>query len=107
MEKSDEINIDKNISRNPNKRKTDIIPINKFTFNSYDFQKDLLFFKNEILKDIHDLEAKNNEKFNNFNEEQNLIINSYEKKFLEQEQKINYLSNMLQNSFKKEKLEKY
>ncbi len=29
MEKSEEINIDKNISHNPNKRKTDIIPINK------------------------------------------------------------------------------
>jgi len=107
MDNINEINIDKNPSRNLNKRKTEIFSINKYSFNSYDFQKELLFFKNEILKDIHDSEAKYNEKFINFTEEQNEIIKSYEKKFLEQEQKITYLSNMLQDFYKKEKFEKY
>ena len=107
MDNINEINIDKNPSRNLNKRKTEVFSINKYSFNSYDFQKELLFFKNEILKDIHDSEAKYNEKFINFTEEQNEIIKSYEKKFLEQEQKITYLSNMLQDFYKKEKFEKY
>ena len=107
MDNINEINIDKNPSRNLNKRKTETFSINKYSFNSYDFQKELLFFKNEILKDIHDSEEKYNEKFINFTEEQNEIIKSYEKKFLEQEQKITYLSNMLQDFYKKEKFEKY
>ena len=107
MENSNEINIDKYSSRNLNKRMTDIIPINKYSLNSYDFQKELLFFKNEILKDIHDIETKQNEKLINYIEEQTKTIKSYENKFLEQNQKISYLSNKIQDSFNKEKFEKY
>ena len=107
MENSNEINTDKNQSRSLNKRKTDINPINKFTFNSYEFQKELIFFKNEILKDIHDFETKQDEKLVNYIEEQTKIINSYEENFIEQNQKITYLSNMIQDSFKKEKFEEY
>ena len=107
MENSNEINTDKNKLRNLNKRKTDINPINKFTFNSYEFQKELIFFKNEILKDIHDFEVKQDEKLVNYIEEQTKIINSYEENFIEQNQKITYLSNMIQDSFKKEKFEEY
>ena len=107
MENSNEINTDKNKLRNLNKRKTDINPINKFTFNSYEFQKELIFFKNEILKDIHDFETKQDEKLVNYIEEQTKIINSYEENFIEQNQKITYLSNMIQDSFKKEKFEEY
>ena len=107
MENSNEINTDIFSSRNLNKRMTDIIPINKYSLNSYDFQKELLFFKNEILKDIHDIETKQNEKLINYIEEQTKTIKSYENKFLEQNQKISYLSNKIQDSFNKEKFEKY
>ena len=107
MENSNEINTDKNQSRSLNKRKTDINPINKFTFNSYEFQKELIFFKNEILKDIHDFETKQDEKLVNYIQEQTKIINLYEENFIEQNQKITYLSNMIQDSFKKEKFEEY
>ena len=107
MENSNEINTDKNQTRSLNKRKTDINPINKFTFNSYEFQKELIFFKNEILKDIHDFETKQDEKLVNYMEEQTKIINLYEENFIEQNQKITYLSNMIQDSFKKEKFEEY
>ena len=107
MENSNETNTDKNQTRSLNKRKTDINPINKFTFNSYEFQKELIFFKNEILKDIHDFETKQDEKLVNCIEEQTKIINLYEENFIEQNQKITYLSNMIQDSFKKEKFEEY
>ena len=42
MDNINEINIDKNPSRNLNKRKTEVFSINKYSFNSYDFQKELL-----------------------------------------------------------------
>jgi hypothetical protein len=43
----------------------------------------------------------------NYTEEQNKIINSYENKFLEQNQKISYLSNLIQEFFNKDNFEKY
>ena len=71
------------------------------------FQKELIFFKNEILKDMRNLEAKQAEKLLNFKEEQTKLTNLYEKKFLSQNEKINYLSNLIVDYFRKEKFEKY
>ena len=107
LEKSNEINTDKNSLYNLTNRKIDIFPNTKYTLNNYDFKKELLFFKNEILKDMHNIEAKQTEKLINYTEEQNKIMNSYEKKFLEQNRKISYLSNLIQEFFNKDKFEKY
>ena len=101
LEKSNEINTDKNSLYNLTNRKIDIFPNTKYTLNNYDFKKELLFFKNEILKDMHNIEAKQTEKLINYTEEQNKIMNSYEKKFLEQNRKISYLSNLIQEFFNK------
>ena len=108
MEKTEEINSDDLSTQNLNKKITDIISKNKFNItNNYDLQKELLFFKNDILKDMRNLEAKQAEKLINFKEEQTKIFNKYETKFLEQSEKITYLSNMIVDYFRKEKFESY
>ena len=108
MEISNEINKEKNTERIQIRKITDIITKNRFNLNnSLDFQKDLLFFKNDILKDMHNLEVKQNEKLVNYNEDQIKILNSYEKKILEQNEKISYLSNMITDYFQKQKFENY
>ena len=99
---------EKNTERIQIRKITDIITKNRFNLNnSLDFQKDLLFFKNDILKDMHNLEVKQNEKLVNYNEDQIKILNSYEKKILEQNEKISYLSNMITDYFQKQKFENY
>ena len=108
MEKTEEINSDDLSTQNLKKKITDIISKNKFNItNNYDLQKELLFFKNDILKDMRNLEAKQAEKLINFKEEQTKIFNKYETKFLEQSEKITYLSNMIVDYFRKEKFESY
>ena len=109
MEKFEEMNNKHFSTRNLNKKITDIISKNKFTINNNnsDVKKELQFFKNEILKDMRNLEAKQAEKLINFKEEQTKVINSIETKFLTQNEKITYLSNMILDYFRKEKFEKY
>ena len=108
MDNLDEINHKHFSSRSLNKKITDIISKNKINItNNYDLQKELLFFKNDILKDIRDLEAKQTEKLFNYKEEQTKIINSYEARFALQNEKISYLSNMIVEHFRKEKFENY
>ena len=108
MELSNELNKENYSSQNINKRITDIISKNKFSLtNNKDLQKDLLFFKNDILRDLRTMESKQNEKILNYNEAHLKILNSYENKFLAQNEKIEYLSNLIMDYFKKEKFEKY
>ena len=109
MENFEKVNDNHFFNRNLNKKITDIISKNKFSINNnnFDVQKELLFFKNEILKDMRNLEAKQTEKLLNFKEEQTKLTNLYEKKFLSQNEKINYLSNLIVDYFRKEKFEKY
>ena len=95
-------------SRNIKKRITDVISKNKFNLtNNYDLKNDLLFFKNDLLKDFRNMESKLNEKILNSNEEHLKILNSYENKFLAQNEKIEYLSNLITDYFRKEKFEKH
>ena len=77
MEKFEEMNNKHFSTRNLNKKITDIISKNKFTINNNnsDVKKELQFFKNEILKDMRNLEAKQAEKLINFKEEQTKVIN--------------------------------
>ena len=71
MEKTDEIQNENFSSRSLNKKITDIISKNRFNLNnSYDIQKELLFFKNEILKDMRNLESKQTEKLIDYREKQ-------------------------------------
>ena len=108
MELSNELNKENYPSRNINKKIEDIISKNKFNLtNNNDIQKDLLFFKNDILRDLRNMESKQNEKILNHNEVHLKILNSYENKFLAQNQKIEYLSNLITDYCKKEKFEKY
>ena len=88
MEKIEEISNGHFSTQSFNKKISDIKSKNKFNItNNYDIQKELLFFKNDILKDMRSLEAKQAEKLINFKEEQTKIINKYETKFLEQNEK--------------------
>ena len=108
MEKTDEIQNENFSSRSLNKKITDIISKNRFNLNNnYDIQKELLFFKNEILKDMRNLESKQTEKLIDYREKQIKLLNSYEVKISEQNEKITYLSNMITDYFRKDKFEIY
>ena len=108
MEKIEEIQNENFSSRSLNKKITDIISKNRFNLNnSYDIQKELLFFKNEILKDMRNLESKQTEKLIDYREKQIKLLNSYEVKISEQNEKITYLSNMITDYFRKDKFEIY
>ena len=108
MKEIEEINNNYFSNQKIKEKISDIINKNKISINNnYDLQKDLLFFKNDILRDMRNLEAKQTEKLLNYREEQSKVLNSYEQKFVEQDEKITYLSNMIVDYFRKEKFEKY
>jgi len=105
----DGANKEKISTKSIKKRISEIINQNKFNINSnnYDYQKQLLFFKNDILRDIRNFESKQAEQIFSLKEEQTQKINLYEKRLSEQNEKITYLSNLIADYFRKEKFENY
>ena len=87
---------------NDNKSKTE----ENFNYiNQKNMQKDLLFFKDDILKDLRLIQKKLKEDFIIQKDEQTNTLNLYEKKIEAQAQKIDYLSNLITESMKKTNLE--
>ena len=79
---------------------------NVLTFlNPKNIQQDLLFFKDDILKDLRILENKLNDNISIHKDEQDYKLNLYEKKIESQTQKIAYLSNLLTESKQKTSVE--
>ena len=74
-------------------------------YNQKNIQKDLLFFKDDILKDLRIIKNKLNEELIIQKDEQTSTLKLYEKKIEAQEQKIDYLSNLITESMKKTKVE--
>ena len=99
----------KNIKEELNKSKNPKI-INKNEeknnfINQKNIQQDLLFFKNDILKDLRAIQRKLNEDLIIQKDEQENKLNIYEKKIEAQSEKITYLSNLITESMKKTKVE--
>jgi hypothetical protein len=69
------------------------------------FQQDLIFFKNDILKDFREIHRKLKEELSFQKDEQISTLNIYEKKIEAQAQKINYLSDLITENMKKTKME--
>ena len=67
--------------------------------------QDLLYFKNDILKDFREIQKKLNEELTFQKDQQAYKLNLYEKKIEQQTEKINYLSNLITESMKKTKVE--
>ncbi len=68
-------------------------------------QQDLIFFKNDILKDFREIHRKLKEELLCQKDVQTHTLDKYEKKIEEQAQKIQYLSDLITESMKKTKIE--
>ena len=73
--------------------------------NPKNIQKDLLFFKDDILKDLRILENRLYENISIQKDEQQYKLNLYEQKIESQTQKIAYLSNLITESKQKTSVE--
>ena len=73
--------------------------------NPKNIKKDLLFFKDDILKDLRILENKIYEDISIQKDEQQYKLNLYEQKIESQTQKIAYLSNLITESKQKTSVE--
>ena len=91
-------------SHNENKSLVDGNALSFFS-NPKNIQQDLLFFKDDILKDLRLLENKLNENISIQKDEQEYKLNLYEQKIESQTQKIAYLSNLITESKQKTSVE--
>ena len=96
---------------NMNNDEMNKITTNKDIIKEYNFnnpktlKQDLLFFKDDILKDIRIFENNLRDTLSIQNDEQTDRINLYEKKIESQTQKISYLSNLIAEIKEKTKVE--
>ena len=100
MDNNNELN-KKGISKNNKKLKDEK---NNIIYQK-NIHQDLLYFKNDILKDFREIQKKLNEELAFQKDEQTYKLNLCEKKIEQQTEKINYLSNLITESMKKTKVE--
>ena len=112
MSKRDSKNNINNLNKNKENelKKSKNININKMDDNHYflnqkNIQQDLIFFKDDILKDLREIRQKLFEELSIQKDEQTYKLDLYEKKIEAQTQKIAYLSNLITESMKKTKTE--
>ena len=95
-----------NDEKNENNNSQNRLNENELSFlNPKNIQKDLLFFKDDILKDLRLLENKLYENISIQKDEQQYKLNLYEQKIESQTQKIAYLSNLITESKQKTSVE--
>ena len=96
--KEDELKKSNNINKN---KKDD----NYYFLYEKKIQQDLIFFKDDILKDLREIQKKIFAELTFQKDEQTEKLNLFEKKIEAQTQKIAYLSNLITESMKKTKVE--
>ena len=94
--------INNKLNNNENSKYNKDIKDQKFDFL---YQKDLIFFKNDILKDFREIHRQLKEELSFQKDKQTYMLDIYEKKIEEQAQKIKYLSDLIIENMKKTKIE--
>ena len=102
------INHDNELNKNKNTKGSIIKSKSEENYNlinQKNIQQDLLYFKDDILKDLRRIQLKLNEELIMQKDEQTYKLDLYEKKIEAQAQKIEYLSNLISESMQKTNLE--
>ena len=99
------IGIDNKINQNKSKNNKIKTEENYNIIKNKNIQQDLIFFKDDILKDLRTIKNKLNEELVIQKDEQTNKLNLYGKQIEDQAQKVEYLSNIITESMKKTKAE--